>query len=436
MRATRLRRTALFAVALTASLQLCEAWAQSPGSQRTAFSDPSIAQAGGLEGTGGLPENTVPGTSLPVYSSIVADQAGKILGRMRDAAAKCDRVAYDAALSDWNYMLRTISESSTVSSLHFIGYGPAEQGAGAAKQNSSRAGADRASLGRFQGGEEFPTFPPSCAPPVLNFLLGPGSLWFLGGGVIAMNGTGGVTGVDTFLGPGAYQIDNRPVSGAQGSPPFGGVRGRAEIMQFIVNSFFSEAPGGRQVESCGGAVTCGGSSLGIFFEAGVQSAFGSNSFVQNFTSINNTPQALGQQTVSDNFQIPILLGLSIPVFEARAKSLPFFLDLYAGITLDSWTQSLSGRELGAPAGPGFNATNNRLTVDPTLGIGLRTAWGDLDGDGVPDLMWGISTEFQFRPGSVVIAPSPNFRSETYYGTVDPRVGMLIMGRVGFAFGRR
>jgi hypothetical protein len=66
----------------------------------------------------------------------------------------------------------------------------------------------------------------------------------------------------------------------------------------------------------------------------------------------------------------------------------------------------------------------------------RTAWGDVNGDGVADILWGLSTEVQFRPGSVATARSANFPSETYCGTVDPRANMLIMGRVGFAFGRK
>jgi len=257
-----------------------------------------------------------------------------------------------------------------------------------------------------------------------------------------MNGSGATTGVDTFFGSGAYLIDNRPVSGAQQSTLFGGVRGRIgttdDFLHFAAaEPKRSEPPSGpSQAAACTGTTACGGPSLGIFFEIGIQSAFGANSFVQSFSGVSGTPMAFGQQTVRENFQIPILLGLSIPLVETSSKTMPLFLDLYAGITLDSWTQTLAGREAGAPAGAGFNGTNNRFTVDPTLGIGLRTAWGDLNGDGVPDLLWGISTEFQFRPGSVVTAPSANFPSETYYGTVDQRFNALIMGRIGFAFGGR
>jgi hypothetical protein len=48
---------------------------------------------------------------------------------------------------------------------------------------------------------------------------------------------------------------------------------------------------------------------------------------------------------------------------------------------------------------------------------------------------GINAEFQFRPGSVVSAASPNFAGQTYYGTVDPHTNLLLMGRIGWTFGR-
>jgi hypothetical protein len=40
--------------------------------------------------------------------------------------------------------------------------------------------------------------------------------------------------------------------------------------------------------------------------------------------------------------------------------------------------------------------------------------------GFPDIVIGANAEFSFRPGNVVQAQSPNFPSQSYYGTVDPR----------------
>ena len=59
--------------------------------------------------------------------------------------------------------------------------------------------------------------------------------------------------------------------------------------------------------------------------------------------------------------------------------------------------------------------------------GLRTSFGAFT--------IGINAEFQFRPGSVVSAASPNFAGQTYYGTVDPHTNLLLMGRIGWTFGR-
>ena len=94
-----------------------------------------------------------------------------------------------------------------------------------------------------------------------------------------------------------------------------------------------DTTGPSQAAACAGR----GLGLGIFVELGIQSAFGANSFVQNFSGISATPMAFGQQTVRENLQVPILIGFSIPLVEAAPKTAPLFLDFYAGITLDSWT---------------------------------------------------------------------------------------------------
>ena len=68
------------------------------------------------------------------------------------------------------------------------------------------------------------------------------------------------------------------------------------------------------------------------------------------------------------------------------------------------------------------------------GVGVRLPIGD-PGVGVPVIL-GLNAEFQFRPGSVVTAPSQNFPSETYYGTLNPTTNMLLMARIGIPLGGR
>lgn len=424
------RRRLAGLIVLAVTFAVSDARAQSPDLQRASVSGPSIAQSGGLEDTGGVPENTIPGTSIPLFRAAWARDIGRILARLKDAAAECDRYAFDAALAAYN---------------EIIHYDPPM----VSRQDYARQKADQRTLERYRNtSPDFPVYPASCAPKSLIDILLPGGLWLLGGSVIGMSGTGASTGVDTFFGPGNYLVDNRPASGAQQATPFAGARARFDFDTSFAGKDSQKARAGAvppgdttgpsQAASCAGATACAGRGLGlgIFVELGIQSAFGANSFVQNFSGISGTPMAFGQQTVRENVQVPILIGVSIPLVEAAPKTVPLFLDFYAGITLDSWTQTLSGREAGAPGGPGFNGSNDRFTVDPTLGIGLRTAWGDINGDGVADILWGLSTEVQFRPGSVATARSASFPSETYYGTVDPHANMLIMGRIGFAFGRK
>ena len=168
----------------------------------------------------------------------------------------------------------------------------------------------------------------------------------------------------------------------------------------------------------------------MFVEAGVQSSFGAQSFIQPFGGVSTTPQGFGSNTVKENFQVPILIGVGLPI--TSPGQTPIVLDLYGGITLDSWTQTLQGRESGAPGGLGFFGQNQRFTVDPTVGVGVRVPVGDI-GFGLP-IIFGVNAEVQFRPGGVVTAPSANFPSETYYGTVNPTANMAIMGRIGIPFG--
>ena len=148
--------------------------------------------------------------------------------------------------------------------------------------------------------------------------------------------------------------------------------------------------------------------------------------------MNTTPQGFGQQTVRENVQVPLLIGLSIPFADGTSVIPPSVLNVYGGVTFDSWTHAISGRDGGAPAGPGFNASNNRFTVDPTVGLGWRTDMRSV----LPNLWIGWNVEAQFRPGSVVQAQSANFPSQTYYGTVDPRANLLVLGQIGFSFGGR
>ena len=247
----------------------------------------------------------------------------------------------------------------------------------------------------------------------------------IGGAQVPLSGTGNVTGVDTFF-ANNFLIDNRASGGMATAVPVAGVRARFEddyLTQAVYREILEE---GRKYNRVREPYI-----PSLFIETGFQSAFGAQSFIQTFQSVSATPLGFGSDTVKENFQIPILAGVSWPI--TNPSSTPVFVDLYGGITLDSWTQTLQGRESGAPGGPGFLNQSNRFTVDPTVGAGVRVAVGDIAGGGIPIII-GANAEVQFRPGSVVAAGSPNFPSETYYGTVGPQANMLFMFRVGIPFG--
>ncbi|MBN9090415.1 MAG: hypothetical protein J0J01_26175 [Reyranella sp.] len=172
--------------------------------------------------------------------------------------------------------------------------------------------------------------------------------------------------------------------------------------------------------------------LGVFVETGLQSGFGRDSFNQSFQNTSATAADFGSRAIREYFQIPVLLGVTVPVGDRSGPPAALF-DIYGGLTLDSWSQVLQGGEANAPGQQGFYGENRRFSVDPTVGLGLRIPVGNL-GDGLP-LLFGLNAELQFRPGSVVTAISNNF-AVTYVGTADPQANLAIMARLGIAFGSR
>jgi len=174
-------------------------------------------------------------------------------------------------------------------------------------------------------------------------------------------------------------------------------------------------------------------SFAVFFETGVQSGFGSQSFMQVFQNTSAFASDSGTSTISEYYQFPVLLGASIP-FGRVADGGPIGLfDLYGGVTLDSWQQTLQGTEANFPGSQGFFGQNRRFTIDPTIGLGLRVPLTDLRSE-LP-IFVGANAELQFRPGSVVTAQSQNLPI-TYYGTVNPYANLAIMARIGISFGGR
>jgi hypothetical protein len=235
-------------------------------------------------------------------------------------------------------------------------------------------------------------------------------VYAVGGGFIPFGINGNVTGVDQTFGPGNFLISNQSGGSSAATPLFG-----ARVHVPLLWKMYDEQH----------------LALSVFFETGIQSGFGAQSFTQSFQNISATAGDFGNSIIQEYFQIPFLLGLTVPLVE-RSAGPGVLLDFYGGLTLDNWGQILQGGEANVPGPPGFYGKNRRLDFDPTVGIGLRMPVGDL-----ADLpvIFGVNAEVQFRPGSVVAATSPNF-PVTYYGTVNPYANLAIMARIGVAFGAR
>jgi len=232
----------------------------------------------------------------------------------------------------------------------------------------------------------------------------------VGGAFIPFGTNSNVTGVDATIDPSNLLIANQPGGSSSATPLFGG---RVHV-PLLWNMYDEQRL-----------------AFSVFFETGIQSSFAAQSFIQSFQNTSFFAGDFGSSTITEYYQIPLLLGFTIPVAE-RSAGPSLLLDVYGGITLDSWAQVLQGAEANAP-GQGFYGQNRRFSADPTVGLGVRVPVGDIGAD-LP-IIFGVNAELQFRPGSVVTAPSPNF-PVTYFGTVDPHANLAIMARIGIAFGGR
>jgi hypothetical protein len=355
----------------------------------------------------GLPEYQSQETGIPFYWKEIADQLDAYIQAKRAAIANCDREAYRKVVVP---VIRFPAVANVSNEMH-----------------NARADRDNANFKRAIA-EQTPAFPEPCNRQVGMALpsapSGGGtqfSVWVTGGATVPFRFSSSVTGVDTFFGPGNYLIDSKPGLGGGSITPTVGGRVRFSLDPIDWFSPPAERPGGAN-------------ALRLFLESGVQTGFGAQSFIQPFQRVSGFPQGFGSNTINENFQIPIVAGLQFPFTLGSPQNPPATVDLYGGITIDSWTQTLQGNEAGGPANAqGFFGQNNRYTVDPTIGLGVTIPIGDTG------FRVGFNTELMFRPGSVVTARSYTFPSETYYGSVDPSLMASFMIRLGWqidAIGRR
>ena len=421
----RRRRWAIgLSIAFAAVSSVSEAQpARTPASAAT-----QTAQAPVLPGE---PSNPIPGTGgVPLFSSESAAAFGAILAKARDAAARCDRAAYDAALHEWDAYATNLWGSGNLDR-DMAKYSKTAAGTATVRQQGDQRVADGATASSYKANSpDFPQFPKDCDEK--NKAARVNAAFFLtGSATVPMVGGGLINGVDMTPGVGNFLLS----TGTYGpkATTFGQAGARARV--YVPTSLFDYLMTGRRSRPF---LSIGGFPLPpsgppqapvpqtqLFIESGIQSGFGAQSFVQPFTGINAFPQGFGTSSVTENFQVPILIGASVPVGSLGGS--PLSVEAYTGIMLDSWTHTLSGREAGAPAGGGIFSQSGHFSVDPTLGVGARINAGPF--------ILGADAELMFRPGSVAIAHSSNF-NETYYSTIFPQPTLNLMVRVGIPLGRR
>lgn len=174
-------------------------------------------------------------------------------------------------------------------------------------------------------------------------------------------------------------------------------------------------------------------AFNFYFESGLQSGFGAQSLLRTFQNASPTAEDYGTTTVREYWQVPVLLGLTVPVANDSSASPLALLDIYGGLTFDSWAHLLQGAEVNASDGSGFFGQNRHYTFNPTIGLGVRMPLGRVDSD-VP-VFFGLNAELQLRPGSVVAVPSSDF-NVVYSSSIEPYANLAVMARIGIAFGGR
>lgn len=147
-------------------------------------------------------------------------------------------------------------------------------------------------------------------------------VYAVGGGFIPFGTNSNVTGVDVTIDPSNLLITNQS-GGSSSTTPLLGARVHVPLLW---NMYDEQRL-----------------AFSVFFETGLQSGFASQSFIQTFQNTSFFAGDFGSSTVTEFYQIPLLLGFTVSVAE-RSASPSLLLDFYGAITLDSWAQILQGAE--------------------------------------------------------------------------------------------
>ena len=348
----------------------------------------------------GVPQHVSTETGVAFFYASDAAAVDRIARAMSDAAARCDRAAYDQALASAATLKANLQSDSQQRSANQ--YEPLQQRKDAEMVDPALQKVPKLAATCPPATVAATPAPATSGLPLKDYgAFGPVQVYATGGALVPLGTLGSITSV-SVSGGGVSNANSGGVSAAG----MAGARVRAEV------------PLARR-----------GDAPSLFFETGLQFGFGIQTFLQGVSRVAGRPQGWGWQTVGNGLQVPILAGVSFPLSEVTPGA-PVWFDLYGGITLDSWTQNLQGVE---GSGPGFFSQTQWFTVDPTVGGGFRVPLSP--GIAPFPMIFRAGAEFQFRPGGVVMAQSGQFGGQTYWGTVSPTVNAAFMGGIGIPLGK-
>ena len=152
-----------------------------------------------------------------------------------------------------------------------------------------------------------------------------------------------------------------------------------------------------------------GSELQFLWRTGVIAGIGDSS--ERVTNVSAVPRFDGTVTGQIDWQVPLLAGLQIPLTELGQTPGSISLEVFGGLNITGRRAGFSGREMGAPAGLGIDASSHWTSYDPAVGVGLQYGLGVVADRLVSA---GVSVVVSQTSKHNFSVPSPNFPSQTYF----------------------
>jgi hypothetical protein len=123
------------------------------------------------------------------------------------------------------------------------------------------------------------------------------------------------------------------------------------------------------------------------------------------------PKAEGKVNDPPRLTVPLLVGFSVPTSMFGLNVPGLSAEFFAGANINQRHASINLVELGAgPLGRSVSVSDTWVSVDPAFSVGLQYLVGRL---GASPVSVGATVMFDWARSHTIVAPSPNFGSQSY-----------------------